>query len=187
MRADARRNYDRLLAEAGEAFARHGIDASLEEIAKAAGVGIGTLYRHFPARQDLIVAVLRDSIDALLAEGERLREEEPGEALRVWLHAQIAHMATTRGLCAELIIGLKDPASPLYGTCHLITASGDALLRQAQDAGVARPDLTIQDLVKSLNGIAWVAERFPDDPGQADRLLSLLLDGVRVRPALHEV
>ncbi|GAB1822676.1 TetR/AcrR family transcriptional regulator [Herbidospora sp. RD11066] len=175
MRADARRNYDRLLTEAGAAFAEKGTEASLEDIAKAAGVGVGTLYRHFPTRQDLIMAVLRDGFDAMATTATELKCDDPGLALRQWLLAQLGHITATRGLAAEMSVAINNPESPLYGSCEILFAVSTDLLDRAKEAGLVRPDLTQADLSSVVQGIAWSCE---SDPARQERLLDLFLEGV---------
>ncbi|WP_062349651.1 TetR/AcrR family transcriptional regulator [Herbidospora yilanensis] len=177
MRADARRNYERLLTEAGAAFAERGTEASLEDIAKAAGVGVGTLYRHFPTRQDLIVAVLHDRFEAMAAVARDLTCDDPGRALREWLLAQLRHITATRGLTAELVVAVNNPESPLYGSCEALVSTSSGLLAAAKDAGVVRPDLTHADLATVVHGIAWSCE---SDPVRQERLIDLFLEGVLV-------
>ncbi|WP_083959026.1 TetR/AcrR family transcriptional regulator [Herbidospora mongoliensis] len=175
MRADARRNYDRLLTEAGAAFAEKGTEASLEDIARSAGVGVGTLYRHFPTRQDLILAVLRDGFEAMATFARELDVDDPGLALRQWLLAQLRHITTTRGLTAELAVAINNPESPLWGSCEVIFSVGTELLGRAQKAGVVRADLTQADVSSVVQGIAWSCE---SDPVRQERLLDLFLEGV---------
>ena len=138
-RADAVRNRARIVETASQVFAARGADASLEEIARGAGVGIGTLYRHFPTRDDLVEAVFHDRIDELQALAEELLASDvPGEALAVWLHAQLEQAATCRGLAAEAMLTmLADRDEP--SACESMRRAGAALLARAQAAGqVAR-------------------------------------------------
>jgi AcrR family transcriptional regulator len=119
MRADARRNYERILAAAGAAIAQHGVEASLEEIARHAGVGSATLHRHFPSRQALLEAVFRDRVETLCAKARDLATEPDREAALVtWLHAVGAHAVTNKGLGAALMPGAGDPT--LGDTCHTL-------------------------------------------------------------------
>src|SRR3954463_15066282 len=141
-RADARRNRERLIAIAKEAFAEHGADASLDDIARRAGVGPGTLYRHFPNRMALMEAVYQDSVQALCAEAEELLESpSPGDALAEWLRSLLAYAAVKRGLARALMeAGEERPA--FFTRCHdLIQESEAALLSRAQEAGAVRTDL----------------------------------------------
>jgi AcrR family transcriptional regulator len=184
-RADARRNYDRLLAAAAAAFAEHGADdVSLEEIARRAGVGIGTLYRHFPARQSLLEAVYKDQVDALdTLGGKLLTAESPGQALGEWMRAFVAFGRTKRSLSSALVetIGKN---SELMSACSMILRSrADELLGRAQQAGEARPEVRTVDMFRLTHGLIMATEAEPSDPDQPDRLLSLVIDSVLAGPA----
>ena len=178
MRADARRNYDLLLAAAGAAFAEHGVETSLEEIARRAGVGIGTLYRHFPTREALAEAVYRARIEALRAEAEELITAlSPEEALAAWLRSLVSFGGTHRGLAEFLKAALRDEGSDLAWCKETMRAAGGALLIRAQQSGAVRPDLEVSDLLRLAHAISWAAES--SDGARADRFLSLMLDGLR--------
>ncbi|WP_345044716.1 helix-turn-helix domain-containing protein [Streptomyces sannanensis] len=174
MRADARRNYERLLAEARTAFAEHGTHASLEDVARRAGVGIGTLYRHFPDRHALMSAVFQNEVDALLARSRELLEsEQPCAALVQWLRALITHASEYRGLAHALM-------SASLPSCGIpMREAGHALLVRAQQSGSVRADVSIGDLMQLTNSIALAAEQTPDDPELPDRLLALTLRGLK--------
>lgn len=184
MRADARRNYDRILAAAGEAIAEEGAEASLEEIARRADVGSATLHRHFPSRQRLLEAVFRDKVEALCATAAGLAAApDTGAALATWLGAVARHAVSNRGLATALMRGAHDGDPALGATCHtMIIDAGSALLARARAANAARPEVSITDLLTLVNAICLAVEREPDGAAQADRLLSLALTGVR--PAL---
>ncbi|MFG2193198.1 TetR/AcrR family transcriptional regulator [Streptomyces sp. NPDC048639] len=180
MRADARRNYERLLTEARTAFTEHGTDASLEDIAKRAGVGIGTLYRHFPNRYALMCAVFQGEVDGLLARSrELLGAEQPCTALVEWLRAIIAHASTYRGLARALMSASHDAHSALSRCSVPMGEAGSALLVRAQQAGAVRPGVEIGDLMQLTNAIALAVEESPGDPELADRLLALTLTGLK--------
>lgn len=174
MRADARRNYERLLDEARSAFAEHGVDASLDKIAQRAGVASGTLYRHFPTRLDLVEAVLAGQITELGDLGRGLLDAaDPFDALRTWLRATIIHGVTYRGLAAAMMNSAirSDLVSGLHAQLFEV---GAALLDRAWQAG-AIVAVDEADVLKMAGGIAWAAQ---DDPAQADRLLALLMNGL---------
>ncbi|WP_250573952.1 TetR/AcrR family transcriptional regulator [Nonomuraea sediminis] len=181
MRADARRNYDRILAAAAEAVAEHGAEASLEEIARRAGVGSATLHRHFPARQRLLEAVFRGKVEALCAAADDLAADpDPGHALVTWLRAVAEHAVSNRGLAASLMRGGQDSDPTLGATCHtMIVDAGESLLTRAKQAKAVRPDISIRDLLTLANAISLAVEQEPDGAAQADRLLTLALTGVR--------
>ncbi|MEU2430995.1 helix-turn-helix domain-containing protein [Streptomyces sp. NPDC007861] len=177
MRADARRNYDRLLVEARAAFAENGTDASLEDIARRAGVGIGTLYRHFPNRHALMNAVFQDALAALLERSRELASaEQPCGALVEWLRAVVTHAGEYRGVARALM-------STSLSQCSIpLREAGARLLTRAQEAGAIRVDVSIGDLMQLTNAIALAAEQAPDDPDLPDRLLRLTLRGLRGCP-----
>jgi AcrR family transcriptional regulator len=175
-RADARRNYERLLAAATAAFAEHGADdVSLEEIARRAGVGIGTLYRHFPARQALVETVFTEQVDALDALAAKLRTAEtPGAALGEWLRAFVAFGRTKRSLIAT--VG-KDSA--FMSQCSTILRSRTAeLLRRAQDAGEAQQGVQPADILRLTHGLIVASDAAPADLDQQERMLSLIIAGL---------
>ncbi|WP_307818457.1 helix-turn-helix domain-containing protein [Streptomyces sp. MBT62] len=180
LRADARRNYERLLAEARVSFAAHGTDASLEDVARRAGVGIGTLYRHFPNRQSLMSAVFEDAVGELLARSRELQSApQPCVALVSWLREMVAHASEYRGLSRALMAVADDDTSALGRCSAPIREAGGALLSRAQDAGDVRGDVEIGDLLQLTHAIALAAEGNPGDPELADRLLTLTLRGLK--------
>ncbi|WP_329135830.1 TetR/AcrR family transcriptional regulator [Streptomyces sp. NBC_01476] len=179
MRADAQRNYDRLLDEARQAFLLHGTDVALEDVARHAEVGVGTLYRHFPDRYALMNAVFEQEVKALSQRGrELLAEADPVDALLQWLRAVAVHSASYRGLAAA-ITEASDDRMPACRT--KMPAAGTALLHRAQESGGVRSDIGIGDLLKLTYAIVVSAERNADDPDLFDRLMSLMTDGLRTR------
>jgi AcrR family transcriptional regulator len=180
-RADARRNVERLIAAAREAFASEGANAPLDDIARAAGVGSGTLYRHFPTRLALVEAVYRDSVERLCADGERLAATEPPAAALVdWLRGFVTVVSEKHGLAAAL--SDEGRAQTLFGECHaMINAAGAALLDRAKDAGAVRDEIPLADLLKMAKAFALAAETSPEGPALAERLLALSMDGLRPR------
>ncbi|HEV7752653.1 MAG TPA: helix-turn-helix domain-containing protein [Baekduia sp.] len=178
-RADARRNYEKLLAAAGEVFAENGAAASLEDIARRAGVGIGTLYRHFPTRQDLLEAVYIDEVEEMSRKAGDLGDLEPWDALVTWLRQFVRYAATKRALADEMMNTI-DAEAPVFVSCRTaITAAGDMLLARAQEAGVVRPDTNFIDIGRMVAGIASIRTT---DPGQIERILDVALDGLRYTP-----
>jgi len=180
MRADAQRNYARLLDAASAAFVAHGADdVSLEEIARLAGVGIGTLYRHFPTRQALLEAVYTDQVESLSARAEELREtESPADALADWMRALVKFSSTKRNMTTALLATLGTDSELLSSCAKQIKGAAEALLARAQQAGVVRPDANAMDLIRLVHAVNIATEKAPD-PGQADRMLALILDGLR--------
>ncbi|WFE31234.1 TetR/AcrR family transcriptional regulator [Micromonospora sp. WMMD975] len=174
-RADARRNYDALIAAARDVFGEYGAGASLEQIARRAGVGIGTLYRNFPQRRDLFEAVYVEEVRALSASAADLADLDPWSALVGWLRRFVDHVGAKRALADELVHD-----SEVFRSCRTeIYAAGEPLLRRAQTAGAARTDADFDDVVRLISGIA--AYQFPD-PAQRDRVLAIALDGLRPPP-----
>ena len=182
-RADARRNYAQLVEQARSAFAEFGVDASLDEIARRAGVASGTLYRHFPTRLDLIEAVLAEQIAELVGLGRGLltAEDEFG-ALAAWLRAALMHALTYRGLSAAVMNSALDRENELVSTWHAeLFGVGAALLARARQSGAVVADADEADVLKMVGAMAWAAQDTPDSSAQADRLLALLLNGLRHR------
>jgi AcrR family transcriptional regulator len=180
-RADARRNYEQLLEQARIAFAEFGVDASLDEIARRAGVASGTLYRHFPTRLDLIEAVLAEQLAELVDLGRGLLtvEDEFG-ALSTWLRAALTHGLTYRGLAAAVLSSALDRGNSLVSTWHAeMFEVGAALLARARQSGVVVADADEADVLKMIGAIAWATQDTPDSSAQADRLLALLMNGLR--------
>jgi AcrR family transcriptional regulator len=179
MRADARRNRERLIAAALATFTERGADdTSLEEIARRAGVGIGTLYRHFPTRQALLEAVYRDQVDALCGRAE-VTGSGPSSAAELtgWLQALIEFSLTKHLLTAELLAGGVD--SPLVSTCRTdLLAAFTRVLTRAQQAGLARPGIEPRDLLRLTHAITLAAQRADDPAAEASRLLHVMLGGV---------
>lgn len=178
MRADARRNWERIVAAARDAFSEHGRDAPLDEIARQAGVGAGTLYRHFPKRETLVEAVYRDEIETLSARAfELLDSHEPQVALAEWMKQQIEFVVLKRGL-AETLKAAIDKNSEVFAYCHeMLTDAVAALLTRGQEAHSIRSDIQPRDLLRLGHGIAVAAEY--STPEETERLLSVMLSGLR--------
>ena len=176
-RADARRNYDKLIAAAREAFTEEGGSASLEEIARRAGVGIGTLYRNFPTRQDLLEAVYVEEVEAVCLTAEELLAEPPWEALAAWLHRFLDYIATKQALSQELFSYLGRESDVFRGCRTAFYAAGEKLLVRAQSAGAVRMDVSIDDVVMLVAGISKMPSAAPD---QIPRILDIALEGLRV-------
>lgn len=179
LRADAQRNRARVLESAKTVFSAGGADASLEAVAQHAGVGIGTLYRHFPTREDLFVAVYRNEVEQLSALAQRLAQEAATtEALRQWLRASVQFVATKKGMAAALAFAL-DKSSDLsaYSFAQLTKALG-SLLDRAIAADEIRTDVGPQDLLLTLIGMCLVSDQ-PDWQVGALRMVDVLVDGLR--------
>lgn len=183
-RTDARLNRERLIATAQEVFAESGPEASLNEVARRAGVGPGTLYRHFPNRSALLTAVLKGRIETLCELAATLSSSEPADdALTQWLRAFLVHARLNQGLAGALMV--EEPVA-LGLDCHkLILDAAAGLLAQAQRRGTARADLTADDLIQLVVGIALSTAR-SHDAQQPDRLLALVLDATYGTPLQNE-
>jgi AcrR family transcriptional regulator len=177
-RADAVRNRQKILATAEDMFAKDGLAVSVDDIARRAKIGIGTLYRHFPTRQALLEAVYVDEVEAMARAAEDLAELPPWDALSQWLHQYVGFAATKRALNEALME--TDPGSTVLLTCRTaILVAGTALVERAQSAGVVRSDTNFMDVVRMVGAIALVPT---EDAAQKQRLLELALDGLRYRP-----
>lgn len=176
-RTDARRNRERLVTVAEEVFGEAGPDASLNEIARRAGVGPGTLYRHFPNRPALLAAVLRERIETLCELADELRAlESADEALGRWVRAFQRHARVNQGLGGALLTAEAEGAGALGVDCHQrILDAASSVLTRAQREGAARADLEAADLVQLVVGVA-LSTVHGTDPDQPDRLTHLLLD-----------
>jgi AcrR family transcriptional regulator len=179
LRADARRNRDRLIAAAAAAFAEHGVNASLEDIARRAGVGIGTLYRHFPTREHLVEVVYRHEVEALCAAAEDLaHDHSPDVALAEWMQRFVDYIATKRGMSHSLRILLTTNSELFADTYGKVVLA----LRRLVDAAIAgafiRNDIDSSDVLHALSGI-YTAPESPDWRDRSRRLVSLLMDGLR--------
>jgi len=181
-RADAARNRERVLAAAKEVFSAGGAEASLEAVARAAGVGIGTLYRHFPTREALFEAVYRREVQQLADLAEQLKQATPPiEALRQWMRSNVRFVATKKGMSAALALAAyKNSELFSYSFDRLTRASG-GLLDRAIAAGEIRDDISPEDLLRALVGMCYMH----DQPGWQKsvlRLVDVFIDGLRIRP-----
>jgi AcrR family transcriptional regulator len=178
-RADARRNYDKVLTAAREAFAEGGESTALEEIARRAGVGIGTLYRHFPNRQALLEALYVNEVEEVCRSAAELDGGDPWEALNSWFERLMGYLATKRALANELLNYIESDA-PLFQVCRTsLYDAGGPLLKHAQEAGVVRDDVEFPEVMQMVIGIAKIPAT---DPDQVEHILHIALDGLRYRP-----
>jgi AcrR family transcriptional regulator len=180
LRADAQRNYDRILEVACDAFREHGVQTSLDDIAKRAGVGAGTLYRHFPNRDCLLAAALgegRQALDQVVV--TCLSREDAGEALNEWLIAVAVYLGSYDGLADSVAQAIHDDSSPLGTPCTALKASTATLLKRAQEAGAVRADVNADDLFVLASSLAWAADSNGYDHSDLRRLLTLVTVGLR--------
>ena len=162
---------------AREAFTEEGGSASLEEIARRAGVGIGTLYRNFPTRPDLLEAVYVEEVEAVCQTAEELMADPPWDALVAWLHRFLDYLATKQALSAELFDHLDVAGLGAHRHEVAFYAAGEKLLVRAQHDGVVRTDVSIDDVVMLVAGISKIPSTSPD---QIPRVLDIALEGLRV-------
>jgi AcrR family transcriptional regulator len=180
-RADAQRNRERILAEADVAFRQQGTGASLEGVARRAGVAIGTLYAHFPTRRALIGELLRQRNEELFGRGEELLAyPSAAAALSEWVRAVSEHAAVYQGLAALLAAGVDDQASELHQSCVRMTGISDRLIARARVAGVLRQDVTGADIFALMNAAAWISAQMSAE--QAGRHLDLAMSGLLISP-----
>jgi AcrR family transcriptional regulator len=181
MRADARRSRAKLLDAATAAFADTGADAPLEDIARRAGVGIGTLYRHFPTRVDLQAAVYRSQVETVCAAADQyMSSASPDQALSGWLRAMAAYLATKRGLSRVLVEALGRDSQLITSCWDAMNGAAERLMTRAQQSGTLRNDIKPIDVLRLVHGIVIATEQAP---GETDRLLGLMLDGLRAKDA----
>ena len=178
MRADAQKNYDQLLAVARGVVSEQGADASLRDVARRAGVGLGTLYRHFPTREALLEAMLRTGFDDLAAQAAGLESSNsPDDALVSWLGDCVAGAHEYRGVVALMMAAIEDSESALHASCVTMRTAGTRLLTRAQSAGVARTDIDGTDLFALIGALAWLYDQPALGP-RADHLFGLITSAI---------
>ena len=178
MRADAKKNYDHLLSVARAAVLKEGAGASLRDIARRTGVGLGTLYRHFPTREALLDALLRTRFDELTAKaGELETSDSTGEALTEWLRETVTVAQEYRGVTAPMMAAIEDPNSALHASCVAMRAAGTRLLARAQADGAARTDIDGVDLFALIGALAWTRDQ-PSLTSRADHLFGIIASAI---------
>jgi AcrR family transcriptional regulator len=180
-RADAARNRERVLTAAKEVFSAGGAEASLEAVARAAGVGIGTLYRHFPTREALFEAVYRREVQQLADLAEQLKKETPPiDALRQWMRSNVKFVATKKGMSTALALAAYKNSELFSYSFDQLTRAAGGLLDRAIAAGEIRDDISPEDLLRALVGMCYMH----DQPGWQKsvlRLVDVFVDGLRIR------
>lgn len=180
LRADAKRNREQLMAAARAAFSERGTAASLEDIARRAQVGVGTLYRHFPTRQALLEAVYVDEVEALCRSAADFAGREAWDALIAWFDRFVDYVATKKALAEEMMATVGAHA-PVFRQCHdAIFAAGDPLLQRAKAQGAVRPDVEFVDVIRMVSGVCMIRNA---EPADIRRVLRMALDGLRYQPA----
>lgn len=182
MRADARRNYDHLLAVADMVIAEQGAEASLREIARRAEVGLGTMHRHFPTRDALLEALLRSRLDALTrAATELIASPDPVAGLIGWFCDGVAFVRSYSGVVDLMADAVADPASALHASCITVRSAGAAMLARAQEAGSTRADLDGTDLFALMAALGWIYDQ-PSFAPRGDHLTDLVT-GMLTKPS----
>ncbi|MGY4368036.1 AcrR family transcriptional regulator [Bradyrhizobium sp. LB1.3] len=181
-RADALRNRERVLEAAKTVFNAGGPEASLEAVAKRAGVGIGTLYRHFPTREDLFEAVYRREVEHLSELAEQLKNaKDPVDALRRWLRSNVEFVATKKGMSAALALTFQSSSDLAAFSMERLTKAIGSLLDRAVAAGQMRSDVSPEDLLRALVGMCYMHDQ-PGWQSSVLRMLDVFVDGLRVQP-----
>jgi len=185
LRADAQRNYDKLVAAAREVFAERGAEGSLDEIAKRAGVGPGTLYRHFPTRDDLIDALMRDWSARVLADSEAAIEAglPARETLERWFTDLIKHLTLHRGAAAKLSAAFDDTSSPIYRKCQMLADANERVVSHLAQAHALRDQVEPRQVMRLVSGVATVADASGMSTEETAPMLGIVIDGILRDPA----
>jgi AcrR family transcriptional regulator len=184
-RADAVRNRARILKVARTVVAEQGTQASLRDIARRAEVGLGTFYRHFPTRDELLEALLREGFGRLAAKAAALEAgRPPEEALMEWLGDFAVGATVYRGLTSSMMATLGDESSSLYASCLAMRQAAGRLLRNAQVSGHIRPDVDGTDLFALVSAVGWITDQAPSLAGRREHLFSLVMGGLRNAPSV---
>lgn len=183
-RVDSVRNRERVLAAAKAVFAASGPAGSLEAVARQAGVGVGTLYRHFPTRQDLFEAVYRREVEQLVELAGQLGADLPPlEALRQWMHANVEFVATKKGMSAALAVAVHASSELTVHSIDRLSRALETLLRRAAEAGVIRDDIGAEDILRTIVGLCYTHDR-PGWQSNVLRLVDVFVDGMRRRQSV---
>ncbi|WP_219837660.1 TetR/AcrR family transcriptional regulator [Paenibacillus sp. R14(2021)] len=178
MRADAMKNYEHILAVANEVVTQHGTDASLRDIARRAGVGLGTLYRHFPTREALLEALLRTGFDELTATARELETASSSDdALVSWLRDVVTFTGSYQGVVAAMITAIEDTESALHASCVTLRMAGARLLARTQAEGLARTDINGDDLISLTTALAWLGDQ-PSSAPRAEHHFSIIVSAI---------
>jgi AcrR family transcriptional regulator len=187
VRADARKNYDQLLAVARAVVTEEGADASLRDIARRAGVGLATLYRHFPTREALLEALLRTGFDELTTRADELEtSSSPEDALVSWLRDCVACAHEYRGVTELMMAAIEDTESALHASCVTMRAAGTRLLTRAQASGTAPTDIDGTDLFALVGALAWLSDQ-PSLAPRADHLFGVIASAILTNRANSDV
>lgn len=178
MRADAMKNYEHILEVANVVVTEHGVDASLRDIARRAGVGLGTLYRHFPTREALLEALLRSSFDEFTTKARELETaSSPDDALVSWLRDVVTFTSNYQGVVDVMMAAKEDPESALHASCVTMRSAGTRLLARAQAEGLARSDMNGDDLFSLAAALAWLSNQ-PSSAPRAEHLFRIIASAI---------
>jgi AcrR family transcriptional regulator len=185
MRADAQRNRDRIVEVAREVFREQGYDASLDEVATRAGVGAGTLYRHFPSRESLLDAIMQSWVDRVDEAADKVLAHEgpPRALLLAWITAYVALISLHKGGPAKITSAMGDPTSPLMSKCQALSRASDRIVTRLRDEGALRADVDTVQICRLVGGVAAVADQGDLDEAAVRPLLEVLADGLLVTGA----
>lgn len=180
MRADARRNYDRIVEVARELFREQGYDASLDEVARRAGVGPGTLYRHFPKRENLVDAIMQSWVDTVdeAAEKALAHEGSPRDLLLAWFEEYVQLISLHKGGPARITSAMDDPASPIRHKCGVLRAAGDRVVERLRAEHAIREDVDSLQIARLVGGIATIADEGELDEAAVRPMLEVVADGL---------
>jgi len=180
MRADAQRNRDRIVEVAREVFREQGYDASLDEVSKRAGVGAGTLYRHFPTREDLLDAIMQSWMDRVDEVTTKVLAHEgpPRDLLLAWFSAYVALISLHKGGPAKITSAMGDDTSPIMSKCQVLTDASDRVVARLRDEGALRTDVDSVNICRLVGGVAAVADQGGLDEGSVRPLLEVVADGL---------
>jgi AcrR family transcriptional regulator len=180
MRADAQRNRDRIVEVAREVFRDHGYDASLDEVAKRAGVGAGTLYRHFPTRENLLDAIMQSWVDRVAEASAKALAHEgpPRELLLAWFSAYVALISLHKGGPAKITSAMGDASSPIAHKCQVLSAAMGEVLTRLRDEGAVRPGVDTVQVCRLVGGVAAVADQGGLDEAAIEPMLEVVADGL---------
>lgn len=180
LRADAQRNYDRIVEAARAAFREKGADCSLDAIAKRAGVGAGTLYRHFPTREALIDEVMRNWAERVEADSRTVIEAglPPRETLVRWFGRFLENVGIYHGASAKLMAAMDDPSSPIHRKCQVLVAANTAVLDSLRDQGALRDGVDAREVMRLVSGVSAAVDQSGLDLEQAEPMLRIVLDGI---------
>jgi AcrR family transcriptional regulator len=187
MRADARKNYDHILAVARDVVAEHGVNASMRDIARRAGVGLATLLRHFPTREALFEALVCTKLDALTQKADQLETSaQPDEALLSWFREWIAFAQGQKGVVVMMAAAHSNPDSALYASCAAVHSASARLLARAQAEGRARSDMNGDDLFGLMSALGWLVD-LPSFAPRADHLTHIVVGAILTKPSSDEI